>query len=88
MNPDTGTASHPVGGARRRLTSARSGTVFTLEANGVRALEENPAAVLSELLHPPLVKKSPHIVIVGGVGLPVLLDENGRVLYEIVERRG
>src|SRR3954464_8280743 len=86
----------PVNGDRfptrwRREASVYLGQVrhrLLFQADGVSAPEENSAAVLSQLLHAALVQDPPHLVIVGGVGTPVLTDKNGGIVDEVVKRGG
>src|SRR5690349_3678204 len=60
---------------------------FLLQANRIGALEENAAAVRPQLLHAALVKHPPNFVVLLRVGVPILLDENGAILYEVVKLR-
>jgi len=64
------------------------GNGFLLEADGIGAFQEYLAAVLPELVHAPLVQQAPHLVVVFRVRLPVLLDEDGRIVDQLVKCGG
>src|SRR4051812_42176033 len=61
---------------------------FSLQADCVRALQEDAASIFPQLLHPPVVEQAPDGVVLRRIGFPILLDEDRRVLHKIVECGG
>src|SRR4051812_20707530 len=76
------------GGSEAPVYFSEIGYGFPLQANSIRALQEDAASVFPQLLHPSVVKQAPDSVVFRRIGIPILLDEDGRVLHQIVECGG